>query len=134
MPRILSPVIVDERETLRQLVACDPSGLKSLAIPIRSGQGTLAFGTLVTVTGERALLPGHGAGILSHTIHTDSEFFQDNEAVAIYTGGRFNWAAVTRANPTIIFDELSIAGLRAKGISFEASYSGAPNRWISLPH
>src|SRR5215468_3822577 len=113
MPRTLSPVIIGERETLRQLVACDPSGLKTLAIPIRSGQGTLAFGTLVTLLGERALLPSHGAGILSRTIHTDSEFFQDNEAAAIYTGGRFNWAAVTRANPTMIFDELSISCLAA---------------------
>ena len=119
---------------LRQLIACDPSGLKTLAIPIRSGQGILAFGTLVVLDGTRALLPSHGAGILSRTIDTDSAFFQDGEAAAIYTGGRFNWAAVTRANPTLTFDELSISGLAARGITFEAMYSGAPNRWISLPH
>jgi hypothetical protein len=119
---------------LRQLIACDPSGLKTLAIAIKANQGTLAFGCLITLAGERALLPSHGVGILSRTVHTDSEFFHDNEAAAIYTGGRFNWAAVTRANPTIVFDELSISGLAARGITFEAMYSGAPNWWISLPH
>ena len=134
MPRTLSPVIIGEREMLRQLIACDPSGLKTLAIPIKANQGVLLFGTLVTLLGERALLPSHGAGILSRTLHTDSEFFADNEPAAIYTGGRFSWAAVTRANPTLIFDELSISGLAARGITFEAMYSGAPNRWISLPH
>ena len=111
MPRVLSPASTSEREMLRQLIACDPSGLKTLAIPIRSGQG-----------------------ILSRTINTDSAFFQDGEAVAIYTGGRFNWAAVTRANPGMLFDEISISGLAARGISFEAMYSGAPNWWTSLPH
>src|SRR5262252_4920996 len=109
MPRTLSPVIIGERESLKQLIACDPAGLKTLAIPIRSGQGILAFGTLVTLAGERALLPSHAVGVLARSANTDSEFFADNEAFTVYTGGRFNWAAVTRANPTMIFDELSIA-------------------------
>jgi hypothetical protein len=44
------------------------------------------------------------------------------------------WRAVTSANPGMVFDELSIAGLKARGIDFEAVFSGAPEKWISLPH
>jgi hypothetical protein len=39
----------------------------------------------------------------------------------------------TNAYPTLVFDELSIAGFKAGGIDFEAVFSGAPERWISLP-
>jgi hypothetical protein len=134
MPRTLSPAAESERETLRQLIGADPTSLTTLTIGIKSGQGVLLFGSLVTLSGERALLPSHAAGVLSHTVDTDSEFFPEDHAIAIYTRGRFNWAAVTRANPTMIFDEISIAGLKARGIDFEAVFSGAPERWISLPH
>jgi hypothetical protein len=34
----------------------------------------------------------------------------------------------------MVFDELSIAGLKARGIDFEAVFSGAAEKWISLPH
>jgi hypothetical protein len=134
MPRILSPAAQSEREMLRQLIACDPTGLTTLAIAVKSGQGQLLLGTLMTLDGERALLPAHAAGVLSHTVNTDSDFFGDDEAVAIYTRGRFSWPTIVRANPTLVFDEISIAGLKARGIDFEAMFSGTPEKWWSLPH
>ena len=89
------------------------------------------LGTLVVLDGSRALLPGHAAGVLSMTVDTDG--MPPDRAYAIYTRGRFSWRAVTSANPGMIFDELSIAGLKARGIDFEAVFSGTPEKWISLP-
>ena len=132
MARLLSPAATSERESLRQLVACDPTGLTTLTIPLQPDQGVLLFGSLVALDGTRALLPSHAAGVLSMTVNTDG--MPPDRAVAIYTRGRFLWHAVTSANPGMVFDELSIAGLKARGIDFEAVFSGAPERWISLPH
>jgi hypothetical protein len=55
MPRLLSPIIVGERESLRQLVAADPASLATLAIQLKANQGILRFGTFMTVDGDRAL-------------------------------------------------------------------------------
>ena len=131
MPRILSGNILEQRPFSRELVACDPTGLTTLAIPLQPDQGVLLLGTLVVLDGTRALLPAHAAGILSMTVDTDG--MPPDRAYAIYTRGRFSWRAVTSANPGMIFDELSIAGLKARGIDFEAVFSGTPEKWISLP-
>jgi len=105
------------------------TALTTLAIPLQANQGVLLFGTLVALDGTRALLPSHAAGVLSHAIDTDSEFFQDDQAIALFRRGRLLWRAVTLANLTLIFDEIAIAGLKARGIDFEAAWSGA-----QLPH
>ena len=131
MPRMISEYISGPRGG-DQLIACDPTSLTTLAIPLQPDQGTLLLGTLVVLDGSRALLPGHAVGILSMTVHTDG--MPPDRAYAVYTKGRFSWKTVTEANRDMVFDELSIAGLAARGITFEAVYSGAPNRWISLPH
>jgi len=131
MPRMISGYVSAPRGG-DQLVACDPTGLTTLAIGLQPDQGTLLLGTLVVLDGSRALLPGHAVGILSMTVHTDG--MPPYRAYAVYTKGRFSWKTVTEANRDVVFDELSIAGLAARGITFEAMYSGAPNWWISLPH
>jgi len=132
MPRILSGNVLEQRPFSRELVACDPTGLTTLAIPLQPDQGVLLLGTLVVLDDTRALLPAHAAGVLSMTVDTDG--MPPDRAYAVYTRGRFLWRAVTSANPGMVFDELSIAGLKARGIDFEAVFSGAPERWISLPH
>jgi len=132
MPRILSGNVLEQRPFSRELVACDPTGLTTLAIPLQPDQGVLLLDTLVVLDDTRALLPAHAAGVLSMTVDTDG--MPPDRAYAVYTKGRFSWKAVTEANRDVVFDELSIAGLKARGIAFEAVYSGAPNRWISLPH
>jgi hypothetical protein len=45
-----------ERETLKQLVACDPSGLHSLSVPIQPNQGLLKFGAFIGSDGTRAAI------------------------------------------------------------------------------
>ena len=108
----------------RELVACDPTGLTTLAIPLQPDQGVLLLGTLVVVDGTRALLPAHAAGVLSMTVDTDG--MPPDRAYAIYTRRRFSWRAVTLACPGLVFDQLSIAGLRlAESIS---------KRWALVPH
>jgi hypothetical protein len=131
MPRILSGNVLEQRPFSRELVACDPTGLTTLTIPLQPDQGVLLLGILIVLGGTRALLPAHAAGVLSMTVDTDG--MPPDRAYAIYTRGRFSFRAVTSANPGMVFDELSIAGLKARGIDFEAVISGAPERWISLP-
>jgi hypothetical protein len=41
----------------RDLVACDPSGLHTSAIPVKAGQGRLLFGSFLTGDGDRAIEP-----------------------------------------------------------------------------
>lgn len=132
MPRIISGDVLEQRPFSRELVACDPTGLTTLAIPLQPDQGVLLLGTLIVLDGTRALLPAHAVGLLSMTVDTDG--MPPDRAYAIYARGRFLCRAVTSANPGMVFDELSIAGLKARGIDFEAVFSGAPERWISLPH
>ena len=132
MPRVLSPASTSEHPLSRELIACDPTGLTTLAIPLQPDQGVLALGTLVVLDGTRALLPSHAVGVLAQTVNTDG--MPPDRAYAVYTRGRFSWRAVTSANPGMVFDEINISGLKARGIDFEAVYSGAPNWWISLPH
>ena len=132
MPRILSGNILEERPFSRQLVACDPSGLKTLTINIQPNQGTVLLGSFMTLSGDRALTTGQAAGVLSMTINTDS--LEAATAAAVYTGGRFSWLVITRANPDIIFDELTVADLVAKGLTFEAVAGVPSHRWISLPY
>lgn len=131
MARILSPIAQSERESLKQLIACDPSGLKTLAAPVKANQGRLQFGTLMTLDGFRTLVPSQAVGILAHSVDTD--LWEDGDVVTLYVGGRFAWKAIVEANPSIVFDPLTISGLRVRGLSFEAVYSGGPNQWISLP-
>jgi hypothetical protein len=68
------------------------------------------LGILIVLDGTRALLPAHAAGVLSMTVDTDG--MPPDRAYAIYTRGRFSFRAVTSANPGMVFDELSIAGLK----------------------
>jgi len=63
--------ILEQRPFSRELVACDPTGLTTLAIPLQPDQGVLLLGTLVVLDGTRALLPSHAVGILSMTVNTD---------------------------------------------------------------
>lgn len=129
---MLSPAELSEHPLNRELIACDPTGLTTLTIPLQPGQGVLLLGTLIVLDGTRALLPAHAAGVLAMTVDTDG--MPPDRAYAIFTKGRFLWRTVTRANPALVFDELSIAGLKARQIDFEAIFSGAPEKWISLPY
>jgi hypothetical protein len=115
----------------KQLVACDPSGLKTLAIPIKAGQGQLLYGTFLTVDGERTTVPGQSVGVLGHSVNTN--LANDWDVVTIYTGGRFLWNAIVRANPDAVLDQIAVTSLRARGLSFEAVFTGVPEHWISLP-
>jgi hypothetical protein len=47
--------------------------------------------------------------------------------IAIYTAGRFLWSAAREANPAFVFDQVSIDTLKAKGVTFEATFSGSGN-------
>jgi hypothetical protein len=58
----------------------------------------------------------------------------ENRFHAIYTKGRFLWSAITEANPSVVLDEVSMAGLVARGFTFEATFTGVPEHWISLPY
>ena len=71
MPRILSGNVLEQRPFSRELVACEPTGLTTLAIPLQPDLGVLLLGTLVVQDGTRALLPAHAAGVLSMTVDTD---------------------------------------------------------------
>jgi len=53
--------------------------------------------------------------------------------IAIYTSGRFIWPAVREANPSFVFDPVSITTLKAKNITFEATFSGFCNHWVGRP-
>ena len=53
--------------------------------------------------------------------------------IAIYTSGRFVWPAVREANPAFVFDPVAINTLKAKGITFEATFSGFGNQWVGRP-
>jgi hypothetical protein len=44
--------------------------------------------------------------------------------------GRFLWASIKAANPSFVFDEISINTLEARGLSFEPMFTGRPNYWI----
>jgi hypothetical protein len=115
----------------RDLVACDPSNLQTLAIPIKAGQGQLLYGAFLTVRGEHTTVPGQAAGVLAHSVNTG--LVEDGDVVTIYTGGRFLWPAIGRANPDAVPDQIAITSLRARGLSFEAVFTGVPEHWISLP-
>jgi len=133
MPRILSGAVSEPRGG-DGLIACDPTGLHTQAIPLRAGQGRLRRGTFLTWDGEKSLTPGQIRGILALDI--DSDDCPDNYAVTVYTKGRFGWLAICRANPDLVplMDPVSITSLAARSITFEPVASGAPSHpWISLP-
>lgn len=50
--------------------------------------------------------------------------------IAIYTSGNFIWPAVRETNLAFVFDPVAINTLKAKGITFEAAFSGFGNHWI----
>ena len=134
MPRMISGYISAPRGAADQLIACDPTGLNTLTIPVRAGQGRLERGCFLTWDGFRALAPSQIGGVLSLGI--DSDNCPDGHAVAVYTKGRFGWRQICIANPDLVLlmDALSITSLAARQITFEAVASGAPSHpWISLP-
>jgi len=131
MPRLLSPIILGQRESLRQLVAADPASLATLGIPVRANQGILRFGTFMTIDGDRALTAGQAAGVLAFSV--DSDLWEDGEVATIYTNGRFVFKAILDANPGVTFDPLTVSGLAARQIRLEAMADGSPRGWISLP-
>jgi hypothetical protein len=119
----------------RQLIAADPAGLKTLAVSIARGQGTLEAGTFIDLDGDRALIASQVEGVLSAVV--DSDFPDPPDSLSgrfvMYTGGRFLWPQVRTANPAFVFDPVSINTLKAKGITFEATFSGFGNRWVGRP-
>ena len=130
MARILSPNVSEPRD---QLIACDPTGLNTQSIGLRSGQGRLERGTFLTWDGERSLTPSQIHGVLSLPI--DSDTCPNGYAVAVYTKGRFGWRQICIANPDLVplLDPLSITSLAARQLTFEA-VAGVPSHpWISLP-
>src|SRR5215469_12465033 len=133
MARVLSGNVSEPRGS-DQLIACDPTGLNCLTIPLRADQGRLQRGTFLTWDGHRSLAPSQINGVLSLDI--DSDQWPDGHAVAVYTKGRFGWRQICIANPDVVLlmDGLSISSLAARSITFEAVASGAPSHpWISLP-
>ena len=46
-----------------------------------------------------------------------------------FVAGVFSGLAVRNADPTFVFDPVSINTLKANGITFEPVFSGAGNRW-----
>jgi hypothetical protein len=51
------------------------------------------------------------------------EIFAFSKKFAVFSG-RFIWPAVREANPGFAFDPVEINTLKAKGITFEATFSG----------
>jgi hypothetical protein len=47
--------------------------------------------------------------------------------------GDFSGLAVREANPGFVFDPVAINTLKAKGITFEAAFSGFGNYWVGWP-
>ena len=43
------------------------------------------------------------------------------------------WPAVREANPAFVFDPVAINTLKAKNITFEATFSGFGNHWVGRP-
>ena len=82
MPRILSGNVSEARASDR-LIACDPTGLNTLTIPLRAGQGRLQRGTFSTWDGYRSLAPSQINGVLSLDIDIDSDSCPDGCAVAV---------------------------------------------------
>jgi hypothetical protein len=113
----------------RDLIACDPSGLHTSAIPVRAAQGRLLFGSFLTEDGDRALVPNQVEGLLATSINSDAQ--PEDGAAVVYTHGRFIWSAVRAANPGFVFDPVAINTLKAKGITFEPAWSNT--HWIGRP-
>jgi hypothetical protein len=49
----------------RQLIACDPSGLKALSVSVQRNQGVLEAGSFITLDGQRALVASQVEGVLA---------------------------------------------------------------------
>jgi len=81
------------------------------------------------------LIASQVEGVLSAVV--DSDFSDPPESLsgrfAIHTGGRFLWPTVRNANPSFVFDPVSIKALKAKGITFEAAATGFGNQWVGRP-
>jgi len=71
MPRMISGYVSGPRGG-DQLIACDPTGLNTLTIPLRAGQGRLQPGTFLTWDGHRSLAPSQINGVLSLDIDSTS--------------------------------------------------------------
>jgi hypothetical protein len=123
-----------QREFRKQLIGADPGPLRTFSVPIQRGQGVLRFGSFVDADGNRATVATQVEGILAATVDSDfpdpADGHSFNGLIAIYTSGRFIWPAVREANPAFVFDPIAINTLKAKGITFEATFSGVPEPWI----
>jgi hypothetical protein len=88
----------------------------------------------IDVDGNRASISSQVEGVLSARVYSDElpEPPEEFSAVtAIFTSGRFLWSALRRANPSFVFDPVSINTLKGNGLTFEGAYSN--NRWIGRP-
>jgi hypothetical protein len=104
----------------RELVACDPTGLTTLAIPLQPDQGVLLLGTLVVLDGSRALLPGHAAGVLSMTVDTDG--MPPDRLTQFTRGADFRGEPLLRQIPGCCLTSCQSQGLRpAESISKPSS-------------
>jgi hypothetical protein len=91
----------------RQLVACDPAGLKTLSVPIQRNQGVLEPGTFIDIDGQRAVIASQVEGVLAAVVDSDFPDPPDSLSgrIAVYTSGRFLWSQVRTANPSFVFDQ-----------------------------
>src|SRR5215831_4131002 len=133
MPRMISGYVSGPRGG-DQLIACDPTGLNTLTIPLRAGQGRLQPGTFLTWDGYRSLAPSQINGVLSLDIDSDS--CPDGYAVVVLHKRPIWWRQICIANLELVLlmDALAITSLAARQLTFEPVASGAPSHpWISLP-
>jgi hypothetical protein len=76
------------------------------------------------VDGNRATIATQVEGVLAAGVDSDFPDPPDTHSlsgqIAIYTSGRFLWPQVRTANPSFVFDPVSINTLKAKNITFEA--------------
>lgn len=87
-------LLIPEAESL---VACDPSQVQTLCVPIQRGQGLLKYGSLVDGDGNRAMIATQVEGVLAAAVNTDElpePPYDLSGRVATYTGGRFLWRTV----------------------------------------
>lgn len=106
-----------------EIIACDPVGLVTLAIPIAAGQGWLARGTLIEwnrapgTAGRRATAIGDTTfGVLAFGLNTDQE---EDTGGTVYLKGAFILPRVRAANTEINIDGPAMEVLRHKGLILE---------------
>jgi hypothetical protein len=105
------------------ILACDPVGLVTKAIPIARGQGWLPRGTFIdyardpATPGTRSTAIGANTfGILAHGIATDQD---SDTAATCFLSGAFILPRIVEVNPDIDLNQAAHETLRAKNITLE---------------